>query len=195
VLAFAAAGWAVPAAAHTQLVSSSPEPGAVVESPASVSLTFSGGLLDIGAQIAVLDAQGGDHASGDVYFPDPSTVQVDVEPLGPGSYTAQWRVVAGDGHPIEGTLSFTVLAPTPAPFETPSAVPSPAASATLETGTPPPPTTQHEPLISPGPDSGTERGLLPMIAVAMGAALLLALAIYLARRGSPTTGSRRRVGR
>ena len=193
VLALAAAiGLAVPAAAHTQLVSSSPAQGATVESPASVSLTFSEALLDIGAQIAVLDAQGGDHASGAVYFPEPSTAQVDVSPLDPGSYTAPWRVVAEDGHPIEGTLAFTVVAPTPAPSTTPSASPSPEASPTRTQATATP---TGAPIISPGPESGSSGGLPPMVAVAIGAAILLALAIYLVRRKDPATGSRTRAVR
>lgn len=195
VLALAAAiGWAAPAAAHTQLVSSSPEAGATVESPASVSLTFSEALLDIGAQIAVLDAQGGDHASGAVYFPEPTTAQVDVSPLDPGSFTAQWRVVAEDGHPVEGTLFFVVVAPAPAPSTTPSVAANPEASPT-PTQMKPTATPTGAPIISPAPDSGSRGGLHPMIAVVIGAAILLALAIYLSRPKDPVTGSRRRVGR
>ena len=115
VLTAVIVGWALPAAAHAVLVSSSPAPGATVTSPASVSLTFDDPLLDIGARISVLDSQGVDHAAGAAYFPEPTTIRVDVLPLDPGAYTAEWRVVADDGHPIEGTLPFTVVAASPEP--------------------------------------------------------------------------------
>jgi hypothetical protein len=185
-------GSAAPAAAHTQLVSSSPEAGATVGSPASVSLTFNEALLNIGAQIAVLDAQGGDYASGGVYFPEPSTAQVDVSPLSPGPYTAQWRVVAGDGHAVEGTLSFAVVAPMPAPSETPSAAPSPEASPTPTQASAAPGDT---PLTSPGPDTEPRGSLYVMIAAMIGAVLLIAAAIYFSIPKDSLTGSRRRARR
>ena len=34
----------------------------------------------------------------------------DPEPLPAGTHTVQWRVVSGDGHPLEGTLTLTVEA-------------------------------------------------------------------------------------
>jgi hypothetical protein len=48
----------------------------------------------------------------------------------PGKHTVDWRAVSADGHPIEGTLSFTY-----APRSTGSPAPSAAAAAT---GTPEP---------------------------------------------------------
>ncbi len=48
-----------------------------------------------------------------------------------GAVTVVWRVVSSDGHPIDGTFSFTVpAAPTPTatvtPTTTPSATPTPS---------------------------------------------------------------------
>jgi methionine-rich copper-binding protein CopC len=194
VLVLAAAfGWAAPAAAHTALVSSSPAAGATVEAPASVSLTFSEALLTIGAGIVVLDAQGVDHASGGVYFPQPSTVQVDVAPLQPGAYTTQWRVVADDGHPIEGTLPFTVVAaPPPTPSATPdpsgSVAPTPSASATTVP-------TEGAPVDPPALDEDSRRGLYVMIAVMIGAIIVIGAAIYFSIPKDSLTGSRRRARR
>jgi methionine-rich copper-binding protein CopC len=193
----AAFGWAAPAAAHTALVSSSPAAGATVEAPASVSLTFSEALLTIGAGIVVLDAQGVDHASGGVYFPEPSTVQVDVAPLQPGAYTAQWRVVADDGHPIEGTLPFTVVAaPSPTPSPTPSATPDPSGSVA------PTPSasainvpTEGAPVDPPALDEDSRRGLYVMIAVMIGAIFVIGAAIYFSIPKDSLTGSRRRARR
>ena len=196
MLALAAAiGWAAPAAAHTALVSSSPAAGATVEAPASVSLTFNEALLDIGAQIVVLDAEGGNHASGDVYFPDPSTVRVDVAPLGPGSYTAEWRVVSADGHPIEGSLPFTVVAaPSPTPSPTPSATPEPSGSAAPTPSASPTTTpTQGTLVIPPALDEESRKGLYIMIAVMIGAIVLIGAAVFFSIPKDSLTGSRRRA--
>jgi len=52
-----------------------------------------------------------------------------VDALGPGSYKVEWRVVSADGHPVDGTFSFTVgdttVSAAPAPV-TPSPPTQPA---------------------------------------------------------------------
>jgi len=163
-------GWAAPAAAHAVLVSSSPASGATVTSPATVSLTFDDKLLDIGARISVLDARGGDHAAGAAYFPVPTTVQVNVGPLDPGEYTAEWRVVADDGHPIEGTLPFTVVAPAAGP------------SASRQGAAP----------VSNTAAAGSTGRVYVTIAVTLAAIALIAAGVFFLVPKDPATGSRRR---
>lgn len=176
-------GWSAPAAAHAVLVSSSPEPGATITSPATVSLTFDDPLLQIGAHILVVDAQGGEHAAGDAYFPEPATIQVDVKPLDPGAYTAQWRVVSDDGHPVEGTLAFTVVAGTGSAQPSPSGQgavissqnsPSGRGAATVSGATAPKPEVYV-----------TIAGVLAVVA-------LIAIVVLLSRPKDSATGSRRR---
>jgi hypothetical protein len=168
----AVVAWSAPAAAHAVLVSSSPAPGATITSPETVSLTFDDPLLTIGAHIYVLDAQGVEHAAGDSYFPEPTTIQVNVKPLDPGEYSAQWRVVSDDGHPVEGTLAFRVV---PA---TGSAQPSPTGhgAATLT------PTTAGKPHLQVYATIG---GALAVVA-------LIAVVVLLSRPKDSATRSRRR---
>ena len=193
-------GWGTSAAAHTALVSSSPAPGAAVESPAVVSLTFNEPLLAIGAGISVLDAEGVEQAAGAAYFPEPSTIQVDVQPLAPGAYTAVWRVVADDGHPIEGTLPFTVVAaPSPTPSATgPSAAPSStlvsSPSRTVSAATVPDATASGATV--PASGAAEPKGLVWVtIAATLAAIALIAVAVFFSLPKDPATGSRRRINR
>ncbi len=129
-VAFVLAG-ATSAAAHTSLVSSSPAPGANVESPATVSLTFDDTLLQLGDDVVVNDAQGVNRVAGDPYFPRPDTIQADIDgTLEPGDYVVAWRIVAEDGHPIQGTIPFTVVGDA---SSVSTAAPAPTAAAATAT--------------------------------------------------------------
>jgi len=135
-LLFAAAP---PAAAHDQIVSSSPEAGGTVsEVPDQISLTFSGEILaDFSAVIVeVIAADGQNIATGDPII-DGTTVTQAVQPGQVGVFTVRWRVVSSDGHPISNEYQYTVEAvamppstPTPDVTEEPTPRPSPTATAT-----------------------------------------------------------------
>jgi methionine-rich copper-binding protein CopC len=135
-LLFAAAP---PAAAHDQIVSSSPEAaGTVSEVPEQISLTFSGEILaDFSAVIVeVIAADGQNIATGDPIV-DGTTVTQAVQPGQVGVFTVRWRVVSSDGHPISNEYQYTVEAvavppstPTPDVTEEPTPRPSPTATAT-----------------------------------------------------------------
>jgi methionine-rich copper-binding protein CopC len=176
-------GWAAPAAAHAVLVSSSPEPGAMVTSPAAISLTFDDALLEIGARIAVLDARGGDHAAGDAYFPEPTTIRVDVQLLDPGEYTAEWRVVADDGHPIEGTLPFTVVAA--------ASEPPPSGQGEVVSSRPSP-TGQDAAAVSEATAAEPQGQLYVTITVTLALIALVAVVVFFSLPRDSATGSRRR---
>ena len=111
VAAAAMAASADPAAAHTDLARSSPEAEAqLVRAPASVTLTFA---RPIGERFAVLTVTAGDGTSWAAGEPSVAgdTVTQPLRPLSDGTYTVGYRVVAADGHPISGTLSFDVDVP------------------------------------------------------------------------------------
>ncbi|MBF0807295.1 copper resistance protein CopC [Rothia nasimurium] len=100
-----------PAAAHDELVSTNPTDGAILtEAPASLELTYSGDIMDVdGAnQVRVTNAAGESITDGDpevdgtVVTQDLSTAAAD------DTYTVTWRVVSSDGHPIQGTFTYTV---------------------------------------------------------------------------------------
>lgn len=101
-------GLAYPASAHAELIASTPAANAVVTELTEVRLEFSEEVLDVGAVISVEDESGAKVAVGDVAFPAPNVVTVAVGSLDPVPYTVHWRVVAEDGHPIEGEIPFSV---------------------------------------------------------------------------------------
>jgi hypothetical protein len=117
---------AAPASAHTSLIDVQPGEGDTVREGTIVSLTFSDSLLDLGTEISVIDSSG-DPVVLDVQRPDPASVAATLPALAAGPVTVSWRVVAGDGHPIEGTLSYVAEGSEPQASE--PASPSAPASA------------------------------------------------------------------
>ena len=114
-----ALGPAGPAAAHTGLVSSEPAAGATVASaPTSMRLTFAEPVEPGLAAAAV--SVGGAPPSPAATTVSGSDVVVAVPAPGAGpppsapSWEVSYRVVSRDGHPVTGTVDFTV-APGPSP--------------------------------------------------------------------------------
>lgn len=168
---------AQPAAAHDELVSSDPESGASLDaSPESLTLTFSGNVMDIGREIRVTDS------NGESLIERESTVERQrvIQPLSnPGStedetYTVVWRVVSEDGHPIEGTYEYTVGE---GAGEQAGQGPTQEASAA--------PTSEENDTATeaadPAGDSGTPGWLIPVIG-GVGALALLIVVLVLATR-------------
>lgn len=105
-----------PASAHTSLVSSLPESGAVLnEVPSEVRLKFNENLLLIDSKnpnrIEVINGVG-QLVSGMTMVDGPevyTAINLSFEPS--GEYTVKYRVVSADGHPVEGEYQFTVASP------------------------------------------------------------------------------------
>jgi methionine-rich copper-binding protein CopC len=128
-------GAASPAAAHTRLTGSTPAAGAeVTASTTEVVLSFTGTVREAFSTVVVTGPDGADVAAGPPVLRGSDVVQELEGPLATGAWTVAYRVVAGDGHPITGTLAFTVAAADEpaAPAALPSPSPSPAAAAPLE---------------------------------------------------------------
>ncbi|MEI3866365.1 copper resistance CopC family protein [Microbacterium sp. CCNWLW134] len=173
---------AAPAAAHDEIVSSSPEPGSTITVvPEEISLTFSGEILtDFNAVIIeVAAADGQNLASGDPII-DGTTVTQAVRPGQAGVFTVRWRVVSSDGHPISNEYQYTVEAvavptSTPTPEATEQRTPEPSATT--------PAASSAE--VHNGPSGGGE--LLPVFAVVsgvivVGGALIVVLMVARERR-------------
>ncbi|MFW5415650.1 copper resistance protein CopC [Nocardiopsis sp. CNT-189] len=174
-LAWAALGSA-PAQAHDRLIDAAPGDGEALESPPEeVALVFSGELLDVGAAVTVVDAEGEAVASGEPEVDGAEVVQA-VDGLPDGGYAVRWRVVSGDGHPVSGGFGFTVGdpdAPVPDPAQgAPQASPSPAAAPDREPA-------------GPASDPAGRWVLLGLAGAALGAAGYAAVAIASARRSAP----------
>ncbi|WP_445502405.1 copper resistance CopC/CopD family protein [Microvirga sp. G4-2] len=95
------------ASAHAALVSSNPADGAVVETaPSNVELRFNEPIAPLMANLA--DAQGHVHRELPVAGHD---TLLDIRlpaDLPAGSHVLSYRVVSGDGHPISGSVVFSI---------------------------------------------------------------------------------------
>jgi hypothetical protein len=124
---------AAPAAAHNELIGSAPADEAIVDTaPTQVVLEFDQPVQTDFGLVAVLDATGVHHEQGEPEVIG-STVTQPLGALDPGVYEISYRVGSADGHPITGTLSFTVAGTGSTPEATPevssgSAEPSPSSS-------------------------------------------------------------------
>lgn len=111
-----------PAQAHDSLESSNPANGSTVSTlPAKIELTFDHTPIAINSIVRVEDPSGTDQADGPVEIVDNQVSQA-VKPGAPqGQYKVVWRVVSSDGHPIDGTFTFTAGGPNSAPSDAPKA--------------------------------------------------------------------------
>jgi methionine-rich copper-binding protein CopC len=120
---------AAPAFAHSRLVSSDPAEGANLDTgPTQVSLTFNEDMPPGFDAVVVIGPDGAAWQTGEVTTSGP-TVSIAVAPLGPaGRYQVGYRVVSGDGHPVQGSTSFLLTkAGTGAPPTQPAATGTPVA--------------------------------------------------------------------
>lgn len=182
VLLGAALLGAGPASAHDALESTSPAAGATVPTPPeTVSLTLSEPPLALGTQIRVNDAGGTDWADGAVAITDNVASQKLKAGAPAGAYTVQWRVASSDGHPIEGSFSFTAAAATGAAATTaiaPAAT-APAAGTVPTLGTAQPGSTVA-PSRAPDASQPFPWSIVMFVAVAVG--ILVALGLMARRR-------------
>ncbi|MGC0141451.1 copper resistance CopC family protein [Pseudactinotalea sp. Z1732] len=104
----AALVWSSPAHAHAELIGSDPADGAELnEAPDEIVLTFNEPLEQIGAEVLITDADGSEVQDGDPRISGPTLTHDLTEDRPAGEYTAQWRVVSADGHPVSGAFTFT----------------------------------------------------------------------------------------
>lgn len=141
-----------PAAAHSELVGSTPATGAQLNNPPTqVTFTFN---RDVSTRFASTALSVDDAASGQLATRvEGRDLVADVPAdLPDRSSSSTWqvayRVVSADGHPISGTVSFTVAGPT--------GEPGPAPTATARQGATPPvtPTTSTATTVPPASAAG-----------------------------------------
>lgn len=116
----------LPAAAHASVVESYPVSGSILKTPPdSVYVRFNEPIEPVFSSLEVLgpngeqavqDSPGADHDQA-----QPDKLAAVLKPgLPEGAYTLKWRVVSGDGHPVEGTIPFQVGDGSGATVQTPS---------------------------------------------------------------------------
>ncbi|MER7797479.1 copper resistance CopC family protein [Microbacterium sp. NPDC096154] len=179
-----------PAAAHDNLLDSSPAAGETVTALDAVTLTFSGELIDF-EQTSYAQVQGPD---GLYYETSCSTIDLNIlttpVALGEaGTYTIVWNAVSSDGHPISESYDFQYAPPADAEpalgWDQPACrneetrvqpgaepTPDPTATADDEAATPDPEPTASD-AATPAPDAAGEGAVV--LAVAGGVFLVAAL--------------------
>lgn len=132
------------AAAHTEVVSTRPAAGAILdEAPESVIITFNEELLAASVEASII---GSDGALVTAATPAVDGTVVTIpwpQDQPPGAYEVAYRVASGDGHPVTGSIAFSFAAgssaaspsaspseqaPSSPPAGSSSPVPSPAAA-------------------------------------------------------------------
>jgi len=169
---------AAAAQAHDTLESTNPAANSVVGSvPGKIGLTFSNTPIAIGSVIPVVDATGTDQADGQVSIVDNHVTQPVKSEAPAGNYTVTWRVVSSDGHPIEGTFTFTAGSGNTSGDS--SASNSPAAAATASPASTSPATASPS-AASPSAASASSSGGLPTELVMAGVVALILIAGFVA---------------
>ncbi|MGN9909848.1 copper resistance CopC family protein [Phytohabitans sp. LJ34] len=162
---------AAPAAAHTELKSTVPAAKSTTTKPVTeVTLTFTGLVKKPGTTVAVTGPDKTSHSAGAAEVLD-KTITQKVDGLAVGVITVTWRTTAADGHPMQGSFTFTNRAAAPSP--SPSALPTPSAEAT--TAAPPPAATLPSP--TPVAQAGDDDSSSSTVWWIVGAAVLLLAAI------------------
>ncbi|WP_062236597.1 copper resistance CopC/CopD family protein [Aureimonas sp. N4] len=100
--------------AHAGLMSAEPEDGALLQSaPSELSLSFSEPVAALRLTLVRPDGTSVDLPSS---MKTGSHIRAPLdERLGRGTHALVWRVVSADGHPVTGSLSFSVEAASPTP--------------------------------------------------------------------------------
>lgn len=100
--------------AHAALISAEPADNAILtESPARFALTFNEPVSPL--KLTLVRPDGTPVWLSDFHV-DGGTVSIEVPGrLGQGTHVLGWRVVSADGHPVAGSLLFSVGAPSAAP--------------------------------------------------------------------------------
>lgn len=115
-------GMAAPALAHNVLISSDPKDGAALDAgPQTITLTFDQ-PVNGGEKLNTITVTGPDEsrweAAGEPTIKN-NSVTAQVRPLGPvAEYTVSYRILSADGHPVRGSLKFSLTTAgtgTPAP--------------------------------------------------------------------------------
>jgi copper transport protein len=99
------------ASGHASLVSTDPAEGEVLaEAPESLTLTFDEPVALSAQGARLYDASGGEVAA-EARSVDRVVTVVPAEQLAEGTYVLSYRVISADSHPVAGSLTFSVGAP------------------------------------------------------------------------------------
>ncbi|MFE4371713.1 copper resistance protein CopC [Streptomyces sp. NPDC056835] len=164
---------APPAHAHTALASSNPADTSTLSAPpGEVALTFNEKMDGAYARVAVTGPDNRSVTSGGTRVKDRTVTQALNAAAPAGRYTVAFRVVSTDGHPVTGSLTYTLAA-------TPSVPPSATAAGPEQAADPSAPATASH---------GREGADISMAVLVSGVVLIVAA-------GATVFGLRQRRGR
>lgn len=183
--ALALAALSAAAYAHGDVRSTSPKADAIVESPPKrVEVT----LTEAPSQDSVLRAKDGcgKQVITTVSVAEATITGAVTDGAQPGRWAVSWRAISTvDGHPTEGKFAFTVNGvtdcsagggnPSPSPDPTPDATVAPETSE--PTITPEPTPTESDVDLDAAPASDEDGGGFPTVPVAVGAAVIVGVAL------------------
>ena len=161
------------ASAHDTLTSSNPAAGeSLKQAPEALELTYSDEVLNLSPAVR-LTTSAGEEIFTETPTVSGNTATIDLPPLPADDYQVLWRVVSSDGHPIEGTVDFTVTvgAETTAAADSGAVEPTESEEPTAGTDEPSTEATAAEQADAPQSEGGLPLGML-----LGGVALLLLLA-------------------
>ena len=104
----------LPAQAHTALVNSVPAKNSTIKAiPKTIALTFDDKLVKIAvknvSKFSVIGPDGTEIKLGPITLTNQIISAAVLEPKPkPGVYKINFRVISGDGHPVSGTIKFTL---------------------------------------------------------------------------------------
>ncbi|WP_273833678.1 copper resistance CopC family protein [Guptibacillus sedimenti] len=97
--------------AHTGIESSNPEDGSTItEELTTVTLTFETEIEET-SSFELQNANGETVAVDNITVENNTMTGTFDQPIANGDYEVPWKIIGVDGHPIEGTFSFSVDAP------------------------------------------------------------------------------------
>ncbi|MEV0807640.1 copper resistance CopC family protein [Micromonospora sp. NPDC050200] len=170
---------ATPAAAHNSLQTANPAQDArLAAPPTQITLKFLQKLDPAFTTIVLSDANQRKVPTSEPAVTGTTGTVMISQPLANGTYTVAYRVVSTDGHPVQGSYSFTVADPAASAAPTASAAPDMAASAAANTGAASP--TSASPAASARRSDGSGQTLL--VAGGIAAVAVVAGVVMLRRR-------------
>jgi methionine-rich copper-binding protein CopC len=97
------------ALAHSTKEGTVPEDGAVLAvAPSEISILFDEAATLTRVALTHSHGEDSDETRLDAPRIATDTATLDAPDLGPGTYTVDWRALSADGHPVNGSFSYTV---------------------------------------------------------------------------------------
>lgn len=95
--------------AHSTKEGTLPEDGAELQvAPAEISILFDEAATLTRVALTHSHGEDSDETRLDAPRIAADTATLDAPDLGPGTYTVDWRALSADGHPVNGSFSYTV---------------------------------------------------------------------------------------